>query len=257
MVLSHSGCISIFREADNLGRTQQTAHLPRWGSSPQRAAPPRPTGSATLTGLGFWKGAAAPRCGSCHSPLSLIWSAASHQRATGVPRAQDTSQHLTPSTCSTACAPLPDPTQPSITPIGAAAEPAIFYLLCERDPKSNCTFWRAHAVNYPRSVFYQDAIMLADNSSFLGCYSRDHKDPPSAAMSCNCLSPSGSTGNFSIIKTGLACIKKRSHQLSLWNQATPSDVRTDNGSTHKWQALFLYLSNKWLIQASIFSNKAI
>lgn len=115
MVLSHSGCISIFREADNLGRTQQTAHLPRWGSSPQRAAPPRPTGSATLTGLGFWKGAAAPRCGSCHSPLSLIWSAASHQRATGVPRAQDTSQHLTPSTCSTACAPLPDPTQPSIT----------------------------------------------------------------------------------------------------------------------------------------------
>lgn len=104
-----------------------------------------------------------------------------------------------------------------------------FYLLHERDPKSNCTFWCAHAINYPRSVFYRDAITLADNSSFLGCYSRDHKVPPSAAMSCNCLSPSGSAGNFSIIKTGLACIKKRSHQLSLWNQAPPSDARADNG----------------------------
>lgn len=126
-------------------------------------------------------------------------------------------------------APLSTPTKSLITWISVAGEPAIFYLPHERDSKSNCTFWHVHAINYPMSIFYQDAITLEDNGSFLGCYSRDHKVPPSAATSRNCLSLSESTGNFSIIKTGLACIKKRFHQLSLWNQATLSDVRDDNG----------------------------
>jgi len=46
------------------------------------------------------------------------------------------------------------------------------------------------------SIFHRDAITLEDNGSFLGCYSRDHKVPPSAATSRNCLSLSESTGNF-------------------------------------------------------------
>lgn len=155
-----------------------------------------------------------------------------HRSRTLSPTQRRAERHLSSPTLSSDAAkgaPLSTPTKPLITRISVAGELAVFYLPRERGSESNCTFWRVHAINYPMPVFYQDAITLEDNGSFLGCYSRDHKVPPSAATSRNCLSLSESAGNFSIIKTGLACIKKRFHQLSLWNQATLSDVRDDNG----------------------------
>lgn len=65
---------------------------------------------------------------------------------------------------------------------------AIFYLPHERHPKSHSTLRHVHAISYPMSILYQDAVTREDNGSFLGCCGGDQKVPPSVATSRNCLS---------------------------------------------------------------------